>query len=273
MIIESFYSKYKNHSQEKINTAFHQACSDGNLDEVRYLLISPELEVHSDIHYYNDDGLAQACWEGHLEIVKYLLTSPELKEHAYLNDHKEKDCGSLLNACGAGHLEIVKYLLNSPDLKEHAIINWSFMPPIGAACEEGYLEIVKYLLTSPELKEHSIIDIYTLVSSLVKDQLDVLKYLTKSEFLEYYNIHENSDILFQRAIYHEANECIKYLIFDLNIDLTNDIKKHLEITEDNKKNHTFINQIKIMFTARELENELQHQSSNSEINNKKKIKL
>jgi ankyrin repeat protein len=256
MSFKSFYSKYKNFSQKKLNIAFNEACVNGNLDEVRYLLTSTELKEHADIHFNNDNGLSDACWEGHLEIVKYLLTSPELTEHAFINDHQEKDSNGLLNACGAGHLEIVKYLLTSPELKEHSIINWQFMPPIGVACEEGHLKVVKYLLTSPELKEHSVLDIYTLVSAIPKDQIHILKYLTSSEFSNYYNIHDDNDFLFKRALYHESKECIQYLIFDLNITSTDNIKQSLEIKDDNRSNENFIHMVEKMFNARQLNSEL-----------------
>lgn len=265
---KSFYSKYKNFSQEKLNTAFHEACSNGNLDEVKYLLISPEIKEHADISYYGDTGLSDACWNGHLEIVKYLLTSPELKEHANLNDHLENDCGALLNACGAGHLEIVKYLLTSPDLKETAIIDWQFMPPLSAACESGHLEIVKYLLTSPEIKEHPTINIYRLVNTISKDKLDVLEYLlTATELPKLYNIHDHDDILFQRGIYHESRECIRYLIFKFNIKLTENIKKCLEEPEKNKEK--FSNEVKEMFAVRKLANELSQELPYNLSNNKK----
>jgi ankyrin repeat protein len=266
---ESFYSKYKSSTQKQLNSAFCQACSNGNLDEVKYLLTSPELKEHAEIHYYEDDALAEACWNGHLEIVKYLLTSPDLKEHSNLNDHENNNCDGLLNACGAGHLEIVKYLLTSSDLQEHALINCKFMPPLGSACEEGYFDIVKYLLTSPNLKEKAELNNSALVSAISRDRLEILKYLLNDPDLpRTYNIHANEDVLFGRGIYQDARDCIKYLIFDFNIEITDNIKKLLEnptpITEK------FINEIKMMITARELSEELENNGSNT-LNKKRKL--
>jgi ankyrin repeat protein len=272
MIHESFYSKYKYSSPEKLSSAFCSACEKGNLDEVRYLLTSPELKEHADIHHYEDAGLSDACWHGHFDIVKYLLTSPDLKEHANLNDHKEKSCGALLNACGAGHFEIVKYLLTSSDLKEHALINWVFMPPLSAACEKGHFEIVKYLLTSPDLKEHSDITMNVLLATIAKNQIDILKYLlTLDNVSKLEDIHASEDLLFKHGIYNDARECISYLIFDMNIEMTDNIKKLLE--EPAKEQEKFVIEIKDMFEKRFLAHSLSEELPNVSLYSKKKIKL
>lgn len=258
------YNKYRKLSAEKINHAFIDACHDGNLNEVRYLLTSTDLKNNANIHYYDDSGLSDACWHGHLHVAKYLLTSPELIEHANLNNHEEKNCGSLLNACGAGHFEIVQYLLTSPELKEHAFINASFMPPLDAACESGHFEIVKYLLTSPDIQEHAEISISSLVSAVSKDQLDILKYLLNTTNLQKNcNIHEHNDFLFKRAIYHESTMCMEYLIFDFNINLTDSINNYLNNPEKTKEN--FTEQIKKMFLAREINQSLEKELSSDKI--------
>lgn len=96
--------------------------------------------------------LVNACIEGELEIVQYLLSSTDLKQHADIND---EDCLAFCFACSTGNLDIVKYMLTSPELKIHVNINAKEGEPLSWACENGQLEVVKYLLSSSDLKEHA----------------------------------------------------------------------------------------------------------------------
>ena len=101
-------NKYKTLTQKQLNKVFIDSCENGHLEVVKYLLTSPELTEHADIHAQDDLGFRLACANGHLEIVKYLLTSADLKEHA--NIHAQDDLGFRW-ACFYGHLELVKYLI------------------------------------------------------------------------------------------------------------------------------------------------------------------
>ncbi len=148
--------QFQSYDQEQLNDAFIDACRNGDLEIIRYLLTSSELKEHADIHINDDDGFHWACASGYLEIVRYLLTSPELKEHVDI--HSEND-GGFRWACEKGHLDIVRYLLTSSELTEHSDIHAYNDCGFQWACERGHLEVVRYLLTSPELNDHA--DIHT----------------------------------------------------------------------------------------------------------------
>ena len=75
-----------------------EACSKGNLDEVRALV-----EQGVDIHYWNDIAFRWASENGHLEIVKYLYDVGGVDIHVH-NDL------AFQWASQHGHLEVVKYL-------------------------------------------------------------------------------------------------------------------------------------------------------------------
>ena len=107
MINQELKEKYKKLNQKELNDQFIDACDQGHLEVVKYLLTSAEL-THADIHAENDWGFIWACAKGHLEVVKYLLTSPELTEHADI--HAEND-GGFICACRNGRLEVVKCLI------------------------------------------------------------------------------------------------------------------------------------------------------------------
>ena len=108
MINQELKQKYKKLNKEELNDQFIDACENGQLEVVKYLLTSPELTEHADIHTENDLGFRLACEEGRLEVVKYLLASDELTEHAKI--HARNDEGFIW-ACRSGHLEVIKYLI------------------------------------------------------------------------------------------------------------------------------------------------------------------
>ena len=108
MISKKTIELYKTLTPKQLNKVFIDSCQNGHLEIVKYLLTSPDLKEHADIHADNDVGFRWACENGYLEVVKYLLTSPDLKEHA--NIHARDDLGFIC-ACEQGHLEVVKYLI------------------------------------------------------------------------------------------------------------------------------------------------------------------
>lgn len=93
-----------------INFEFRWACQNGDLDKVKYLLTSTDINVHADIHAQDDYGFRLACANGHLEVVKYLLTSPELKEYADI--HKGFRC-----ACINGGFKILNFFVYDMNLQ------------------------------------------------------------------------------------------------------------------------------------------------------------
>ena len=171
----------------------------------------------------------QACQNGHLELVKYLLTSPDLKEHANIN---YKDDNGFKWACRNEHFDIVKYLTSSPDLKDKIDIHLKNDLVFVNACANGQINVIKFLLTSPELSEHS-------------------------------NLSHEGFVL---AYKQEELEVIRFLIFDMNIEKNNKVKKLLRITPNE--------QIENMFKMREL-NKYLEKELNSDNNNQKnkKVKL
>lgn len=74
--------------QELVDAHFLLMCEQGNLEQVKHWLTSPEVEIHANIHTNNDLAIVSACSMGHLDVVKYLLTSPDLVEHCDIHtDH------------------------------------------------------------------------------------------------------------------------------------------------------------------------------------------
>lgn len=223
----NFYSKF---TKKHINEALLNACADGDLDKVKFLLNSPELQHLADIHYNENAPLHQACEHNNLHIMQYLLTSPELKKHA---DIHSKNDWALTIACNEGHLDIVKYLLTSSNLKEHSSYN---VDQLRYALRIGNMDIVDYLLYSPDLKEN-------------------------------FDIHMNEDAVFKEACEFGHMETLQYLILDVNIDITESISNYLAVSTGRTSRLT--NEAKNMFALRELNKNLNQDLPNNIITAKK----
>lgn len=115
------------------------ACRRGNLNLVRKSLTSVEGKSFSSSPVL----LQEAILGGQLNIVKFLTTSKELELHADI--HYSKDL-ALVYACGANRLDIVDFLLTSPELKSHCNVHTLADAPIREACSNGYPDMVQYLL-------------------------------------------------------------------------------------------------------------------------------
>jgi ankyrin repeat protein len=190
-------------------------------------------ELYKDLSQEElNNCLMTTCNYGELDKVCYLLTSS-------LSLHPNIDCVGgwpLSYACLNNHLDIVKYLLSSPELKIHADIHISNDHPLYCAITSGNIEVIKYLLSSPDLKDHA-------------------------------DIHAKEDGMFSILCDDHEIEIITYLIFDYNIEKTSYIEAIL-----NENQNEFKEQVKNMFTQRELARILEKDLSSDRIN-KKKTKL
>jgi hypothetical protein len=121
------YKKFNNCDENGLNCALMMSCRFGNLDEVRYLLTSPELQIHADAEKFIDSGLELACSGGHLELIKYLLFSPELKKnanlHAYEHDYIHTP---FVNALSANQLKIIEYFIFELNIERKPYIDEYF---------------------------------------------------------------------------------------------------------------------------------------------------
>ncbi len=135
--------EFQTYDQEKLNEALIDACKEGNLHIIKYLLTSLELKEHADIHAQNDWGFICACENGHLDVVRYLLTSPELKDHADI--HAKNDRGFQW-AFNNEHWEVVQYLLTFSG--ENYISFQEIGYTLNLAMENCYHDIVKAMTFS-----------------------------------------------------------------------------------------------------------------------------
>ena len=127
-LYETYRKKYL--SQKNLNKQLIEASKDGNLSQVKSLIIEG-----ADIHAWEDCALNEAARNGQLEIVKYLVEDCDANVHAW-------DERTLRWAAWNGQLEIVKYLV-SKGANVHARDNWA----LRRAAWKGHLDVVKYFAT------------------------------------------------------------------------------------------------------------------------------
>jgi len=125
------------------------ACDDGDLNQVKQLLINNNLQVN--LNCENDSGrtpLYIVCENGNIEIVKVLLL---MDGKVDINKLSQNGQTSFFIACKNGHIEVVKLLLNDERVNVN-IPNDDDQTPLWIACENNQIEIVKMLLNDLRVK-------------------------------------------------------------------------------------------------------------------------
>lgn len=139
-----FYNKYKDFNQEELNKEFIRSCKFDWFEYVVYLLTSPELSNHADIHANNDLGLRLACCRKNFKIVTFLLSSPTLKDHANIHANHDEPFFRIFHH---EDLDMIKYLIFDLNI-------------------EKTQQIQDYLISSPNLQVESWFELRELNKSL-----------------------------------------------------------------------------------------------------------
>jgi ankyrin repeat protein len=105
---KSYYEQYHDATINQLNLALHTACKNNDIELVKFLLTSHELENHANIFSIELTGFQWACYVGNIELVKYFVSSTELEKNI---DISSDEYGGLTSACLGGHLDIVQYFL------------------------------------------------------------------------------------------------------------------------------------------------------------------
>lgn len=134
-IISSAISEYydKNvHYYYNIGKYFYDACSDGNLNDIKYLLTNKNIDIdYSDLFSRPFgtgitaiilSGFLKACSMGHLEVVKYFTKSEELPIHINVKKIKSEQAASLI----IKDYDVVQYLVFELNLEKEEC--FMFMP-------------------------------------------------------------------------------------------------------------------------------------------------
>lgn len=172
----------------------------GHLDVVQYILPQfREFKYHEKI-----DGqqlLYEACFSGNIKLVKYIIGSElePLSSIKKINPHefnqKNSPYNPLKGALHGKHLDIFKYLLTHHDLDIHMQDDGN-CDALGLACENDQLDFVRFIMTSPDILPHT------------DERLQNQAFFT--------------------AIFKGYNEIVNFFLFDLNFEISPDLKLSLE---------------------------------------------
>lgn len=216
----------------QLNEELIFGCGNNRLDIVQYVLTSPELQKHADIHYENESALRMACSQGFINIINYILNSPDLKDHA---NPDIPGLSIIETATYNGRLDVIKYFLNHPKFEASSLKQITGHPLVMAS-GHGFLDIVQYFLTEPKFKD-----------------------LT--------DLHANKESAFKFACSNEQFTIIKYYIFDMNIEKSENITNWLL----NRKND-FTIEVDRLLVIRELNKDLNIELDENK-SNKMKVKV
>jgi hypothetical protein len=155
---KSLFEIFGQLEKEDLGVALVDAVKAHRMDEIRYLLTSPELKEHADINIYAGAPLRNATRYDFFDIVKYLLTSPELTQHANI----DAETGyPFKTACRHGYLDILKFFLESPKLKNRIDIHHDDDIGFRVAFTHKQLEVMQYLIFDRNMEENQTIKEYT----------------------------------------------------------------------------------------------------------------
>jgi len=86
--IYNYYSRFKNATQKQLDECFIDACTFQRFDEIKYLLTSPELKIHADVHTLEDIGFAHLSGDkpGGKEIIEYLIFEYNIEKTPFIEE-------------------------------------------------------------------------------------------------------------------------------------------------------------------------------------------
>lgn len=134
--------KYKNNDQRTVDSKFFGACARGDLAAVIFLITNKDIPYQASSNKVQEEGLHIASKKNNIEIIKYLTQSYELEKRVVFHDKEMKNFKTI---CAKGSLETVKYIIENPFLK-NIYVNDYLLEGCIEASENNKLETVRYLV-------------------------------------------------------------------------------------------------------------------------------
>ena len=143
-MISNVKKKYKG----KTYPPFIQAAHDGNVEDVRILLLEDGMDVNQKGKWVGFTALYWASAHEHIDVVNLLLQQKNLK----INQQNSSGYTALHFASWNGRTEIVKILLNHSDIDMNIKSN-AGKTPLKLAVDEGHSEIMDLLRAKEKQQE------------------------------------------------------------------------------------------------------------------------
>lgn len=90
MSFSNFYEIYKDKPQDVLNANFLHACLHQDIPKMDYLLSSPDLSIHADIHVADDYAFITACTLNHQNVISYLIMNKNIEYTSTIENYIEE---------------------------------------------------------------------------------------------------------------------------------------------------------------------------------------
>ncbi|CAD7956162.1 unnamed protein product [Amoebophrya sp. A25] len=137
-------------------TYLHQACYNGHLNIVEYVLTHPRFPQGLDLwvrgNTHNATCMHLACCRPQIEVAKFLVTHPKCPKEL-INWGNKHSATCLHLACEDAHIQVVEFLVSAQKCREERLIlqqNKNGFTCLHLAIQKGHIEVVKALLNNSD---------------------------------------------------------------------------------------------------------------------------
>lgn len=257
-VVKFFLEDIQNHYP---NIVWHVACRNGQVEILKHLFTTEEFQSeYAPIGYYG--GLV-ASDAGKTNVLEYFLNSEKFAPFIT----NEKIMEFFYSACSSDYINVLDYLIKLPKFIQYNDLHDVWYKGCLLASEAGKTNVLDYLLNSEEftpfIKNEKIGEFFYRACAF--NHVNILDYLVKlPKFIQNNSLHNACNQGMIRACDQNSVEVMRYLIFNLKMNMTSDTKDHLTGADKDD--------ILNLFKIRELnENLYEDLKTNQEL--KRKIKL
>jgi ankyrin repeat protein len=241
------------------NDTIYEACKSGDIKKIKDFLKSYKNEEEFPI--YGSNMVMEAIKGNQFDIVKTIFDSGLQKDE--LNEPSNAEVFFSYASMFGSH-QIYKFLFHHFEENETIFKRTMEITPRTIA-HYGQLDSLKYLFANyseNELLQKNLKEGDILSHACMGGSLDIIKYILNDENLkQHVDIHIYGDNPFKSAYRQGKKNVMEYFIFDLDIELSKDIKEVVETDSDAFK----------MFSVRELAKSLEQDKPNNKTTRKVKI--
>lgn len=255
-----------NKIQKELVQSIISACENNSLDKVKELL--PQISFNNEYHIEYESAkkiFQNTCLFGHLNIIEFLIETPYFLEKINTENIVNQTFDVLLEDILVNNelklYPIISYILNESRLVHSKNFYTSLGWYLQNSARNDNLVLFKILLNAdnyPEQAKVMLNNTKLFEEGCRNEDPQVLKYLYSTPQL--FPLFD-PEIGFKDACFYGNDELLKFIIFEYNIEKTQEIKRF--IAQDNYEN------AEKMFQARELNKELNNELGSNQISSKK----
>lgn len=149
----SLEKRFSELSLKELSDQLYVSASSGILEEIQYILTSPDLKNKPKIDHANDRSLVVASSNGHTTVVKYLLNFSNYGDQITTNY-------ALTKACLYNQIDLAKFLLDSDEIPHKANIHAKNDYIFGELLIAKNKEILSYLIFDRNISKTESINFY-----------------------------------------------------------------------------------------------------------------